>query len=233
MKRKPLSRLFVLFLAVLATACASSRGGEIPYNSTDFGPPDAPQIVATDYVYRLAPFDTLGIKVFGVPELTDSYIVDQSGAVTLPLLGRVPAVGLTAWELAQNIEVGLGKKYLRDPDVTVSLEDSQSRVVTVDGAVRQPGIYPIKTGSMNLLQAVASAGGATDLANERRVAIFRTIDGQQVASAFDLVSIRRGEDRNPRVYPGDTVIVDGSALRKAQREILQALPLASTLFFAL
>ncbi len=233
MERLPISRLFVLLLAIFATACASSRGGGIPYNSAEFGPPDAPQIVAADDVYRLAPLDTITLKVFGVPELTENYTVDQSGVVTIPLLGRVPAVGLTTWELAQRIETSLGETYLRDPDVTVSLKESLSRVVTVDGAVRQPGIYPITSGSMTLLQAVASAQGTSELANQRRVAIFRTIDGRQVASAFVLVSIRRGEDRNPQVYPGDTIVVDGSGLRQAQREILQALPLASTLFFAL
>ena len=226
-------RMLALVLAVLVSACGSTRGGDIPYNASGFGAPDAPQIVAADEVYRLAPLDTIGVKVFGVPELTADYTVDQSGVVTLPLLGRVPAVSLTTWELAQNIEAGLGEKYLRSPNVTVALKESRSRVVTVDGAVRQPGIYPIVTGSMTLLQAVASAQGATDLANERRVAIFRTIDGRQVASAFDLISIRRGENSNPQVYPGDTIVVDGSGLRQAQRELLQALPVASTLFFVL
>lgn len=227
-----LSRLAVSGMLLLLAACASGRGGDIPYDVADFGPPDAPQAVAADAVYKLAPFDTVNIIVFGVPDLSTDYVIDQSGAVTLPLLGRVEAVGLSSAELASTIEQGLAERYLRDPDVTVAIKESASRVVTVDGSVRRPGVYPITNNTLTLVQAIASAEGVDDLGNPRRVAIFRTIDGKQVASAFDLVSIRRGEARNPVLYPGDTIIVDGSNLRRARREVLQSLPLASALFFA-
>ena len=218
---------------LLLAACASGRGGTIPYEVGEFGAPDAPQVVAVDATYRVAPLDVLSVKVFGVPDLSEDYTVDQSGAVTMPLVGRVPAVGLTTAELARDIASGLSKKYLRDPDVTVALKESVNRVVTVDGSVGRPGIYPITGNSLNLLQAVAAAQGTDELANPHRVAIFRTIDGKQVASAFDLVSIRRGEAENPLVYPGDTIVVDGSGVKKTQRDLLQSLPLASTLFFFL
>lgn len=227
------SRLAVTGMALMLTACASGRGGDIPYEVADFGPPDGPQVVAADAVYRLAPLDTLNVLVFGVPELSAEYQIDQSGAVTLPLVGRVDAVGLTSAELAQRVEEGLSQRYLRNPNVTISVKESVSRVVTIDGAVRRPGVYPITGNALTLVQAIASAQGIDEMGNARRVAIFRTIDGQQVASAFDLVSIRRGEAQNPVLYPGDTIIVDGSGLRQVQRELLQSLPLASTIFFAL
>jgi polysaccharide export outer membrane protein len=94
----------------------------------------------------------------------------------------------------------------------------------VDGAVNSPGVYPVN-GKITLLQLVATAKGTTADANPRRVAIFRQIEGQRMAAAFDLTSIRRGTAEDPRVYSGDIVVVDGSKVRAIQREVLTALPI--------
>jgi polysaccharide export outer membrane protein len=231
MGRGSMSRVMVVVLAMLLAACGGTRGGKIAYNPSDFGAPDAPKVAAVDDTYKLAPLDTVTIGVFQVPDLSRDYLIDQSGRLTMPLVGRVDAVGVSTNELGATIARRLNEKYLRNPSVTVSLKDSASRVVTVDGSVRQPGIYPA-TGPLSLVQVVALARGTDDLANPRRVAIFRTIGGKRMAAAFDLTSIRRGEDKDPAVYPGDTVVVDGSGIKKAQRDLMQNLPLTS-LFFAL
>jgi polysaccharide export outer membrane protein len=222
--------LTALLLAPLLAACSGTRGGNIPYDVANFGIPDAPKVMVDDN-YKLAPLDTVSINVFQVADLSKDYMIDQSGRLTMPLLGRVDAVGVTTTELSTVIARRLNEKYLRDPNVTVVLKESASRVVTVDGSVRQPGIYPA-TGPLSLMQVVALARGTDELANPRRVAIFRTIGGKRMAAAFDLTSIRRGEETDPAIYPGDTVVVDGSGVRQAQREVLQSLPLAS-IFFAL
>ena len=226
-----ISRIIALGLALLLAACASTRGGNIPYDSSNFGAPDAPKVVAVDDTYKLAPLDTVSVMVFQVSDLTRDYDIDQSGRITMPLVGRVDAVGLSTSQLGTVIAKRLDEKYLRNPSVTVSLKASASRVVTVDGSVRQPGIYPA-TGSLSLVQAIALARGTDDLANPRRVAIFRTIGGKRMAAAFDLTSIRRGEMKDPEVFPGDTVVVDGSGVKKTQRDLMQSLPLAS-IFLAL
>jgi polysaccharide export outer membrane protein len=81
---------------------------------------------------------------------------------------------------------------------------------------------------MTLMQAVALAGGADDeTANMHRVAIFRTIDGKRQAAAFDLVSIQHGEMADPPVYSGDIVIVDGSGIKAAEKQLFRAFPLFS------
>lgn len=221
-----MGRVMVVGLAALLAACSGSRGGSIPYGSANFGAPDAPKVSALDDTYKLAPLDTVSINVFQVADLSKDYAIDQSGRLTMPLLGRVDATGLSTSELGALIARRLNEKYLRNPNVTVSLKDSGSRVVTVDGSVNQPGIYPA-TGPLSLIQVVALARGTSELANPRRVAIFRVIGGKRMAAAFDLTSIRRGQEEDPSIFPGDTVVVDGSGIRKAQREILQALPLAS------
>lgn len=226
-----MGRVLVATLALMLSACAATRGGSIPYNQANFGAPDAPRVSTVDDTYKLAPLDTVSVTVFQVPDLTRDYAIDQSGRLTMPLVGRVDAVGLSTGELGTMISSKLNEKYLRNPNVTVVLKESASRVVTVDGSVRQPGIYPA-TGPLSLVQAVALARGTDDLANPRRVAIFRTIGGKRMAAAFDLTSIRRGEMQDPPVFPGDMVIVDGSGVKKAQRDIMQNLPLAS-IFMAL
>ena len=94
---------------------------------------------------------------------------------------------------------------------------------TVDGAVKNAGAFPAP-GDLTLMQAVALAGGVSEDANARRIAIFRTIGGQRQAAAFDLLSIRRGEMPDPKVYAGDIVVVDGNSVKALYRQILGTLP---------
>lgn len=213
-------------LAVSLSACASKRGGSIPYDVPNFTAPDAPKPIGGADTYKLAPLDTISVTVFQVPDLSQNYVVDLAGNVTMPLIGNVGAIGLSTSELAGLIQRRLGQKYLNNPNVTVALKESASRVVTVDGSVRQPGVFQA-TGPLSLLQAVAMAKGLDDLANPRRVAVFRTIGGKRMAAAFDLTDIRRGKEADPAIYAGDTIVVDGSGVKKAERDILQALPVAS------
>jgi len=174
--------------------------------------------------YRIAPLDKLTIKVFKADDLSGDYDVDLAGHISLPLVGEVEAANLTTAELDQKLEQMLGTKYFEHPDVSVAIKESTAHVVTVDGAVTQSGQYPV-AGPMTLIQAVALARGTTEDANPRRVAVFRTIGGQRQAAAFDLTAIRRGEAQDPQIYPGDIVVVDGSSIKAAQKQIFQTFPL--------
>ena len=226
---RSVSRALVIGLALLLIAGCTSRGGNIPYNVSDFGVPDAPKLASVDDTYKLGPLDTVSVMVFQVADLSRDYQIDQSGRITMPLIGPVDAVGLTTADLGKAIADRLDAKYMHNSNVTIALKAS-NRVVTVDGSVKGPGVFQA-TGPLTLLQAVALAHGTDDLANPHRVAVFRVIGGKRMAAAFDLYAIRRGKEPDPAIYAGDTVIVDGSGLRKAQKDILQALPL-TTLFLA-
>lgn len=204
--------------------CADTRGGPIPYGVSDFGAPDAPTAHVLPADYQIAPMDTLAVSIYGVEDISRDYIVDLMGNISMPLIGDVPAAGRTPDQLEQQLAAKLGEKYFENPDVTISIKSSAGRNVTVDGAVGRPGAVPV-LGPMTLMQAVALAGGTREEANARRVAIFRTIDGQRQAAAFDLTSIRRGEMVDPPVYAGDIVVVDGSAVKAALRQILQTMPM--------
>ena len=213
------------FAGAALAGCAEKRGGSIPYNVSDFGAPDAPSVVALDSGYRIAPMDTLAVRIFGMTDLTGDYQVDLRGNVSLPLIGDVAALNLTPAELDELLTRRYGEKYLENPDISVGIKASAGRNVTVDGAVNKGGMFPV-VGPMTLMQAVALAGGVDEeTANPRRVAIFRTIEGQRQAAAFDLVSIRRGEMEDPKVYSGDIVIVDGSSIKETQKQLFRAFPL--------
>lgn len=212
-------------LALAAAGCTDKRGGAIPYQVANFGAPDSPTVAALASNYKIAPLDTLTVRVFGMPDLTGDYQVDFLGNVSLPLIGDVRATDLTPTQLDDVITEKYGEKYLQNPDVSIAVKASAGRIVTVDGAVKKGGNFPV-VGPMTLMQAVALAGGADpETANMHRVAVFRTIGGQRQAAAFDLVSIQRGEMEDPRVYSGDIVIVDGSGIKAAQKKIFQAFPL--------
>ena len=212
--------------ALALAGCADKRGGPIAYSPTNFGAPDAPSVVPLGSGYKIAPLDTLSIKIFKMPDLSGDFEVDLTGQISIPLVGSLTATNYTTAQLDDLLTERLGAKYLENPDVSVGVKSSASRSVTVDGAVVKAGGFPV-LGPVSLMQAVAQAGGVTPEANLRRVAIFRQIGGKRQAAAFDLASIRRGEMEDPPVYAGDIVIVDGSSIKALQKSILNSLPLVS------
>lgn len=219
------SRSAALAALALLAGCADKPGGPIPYVET-FSAPDPTPVAPLEAGYKIAPLDTLTIKVFKMPDLSGDYEVDLTGHVSMPLIGEVPAVEVTTAELDRRLTEKLGEKYLENPDVSVGVKASTRRSVTVDGAVKNSGSFPVN-GPVTLMQAVALAGGSTEQANVRRVAVFRTIGGKRQAAAFDLANIRRGEAQDPAIYPGDIVVVDGSSVKSVQRQILNSLPVLS------
>lgn len=217
---------FIIAAVISLAGCADSPGGPIPYNVSNFGVPDSPELVPLEAGYKIAPMDTVAVKVFKMPDLTGEYEVDLAGHISMPLIGEIRAYDLTTAQLDQALTAKLGEKYLQNPDVSVGIKSSTRRNVTIDGAVNKAGSYPVY-GPTTLMQAVAAAGGATEDANIRRVAVFRTISGQRQAAAFDLQAIRRGEAKDPPVYAGDIVIIDGSSIKATQKQIFQSFPLLS------
>lgn len=212
-----------LTAAVLTAGCTDTRGGSIPYDR-QLAAPDEQKFQTLPQDYRIAPMDTLSIKVFKAEDLSGDYAVDLAGRISLPLVGEVEAVNLTTAQLDDKISALLSQKYFEHPDVSVAIKQSTAHVVTVDGAVTQAGQYPV-SGPVTLIQAVALARGTSQDANARRVAVFRMVGGQRQAAAFDLTGIRRGEAKDPQIYPGDIVVVDGSKIKEAQRQIFQSIPL--------
>jgi polysaccharide export outer membrane protein len=177
--------------------------------------------------YVVGPQDTIEVEVFQTPELTKTVIVDDSGMILLPLIGKVQAAGATTEALSARIAKSFEETYVKDPVVTVTVKKSESQRITVDGAVVQPGIYPL-TGTTTLLQAVALARGPdVREANIKKVAIFRQIGGQRQSAIYNLAAIRSGKEADPQVYANDIVVVETSGSRGILRDLGSALPILS------
>jgi polysaccharide export outer membrane protein len=106
----------------------------------------------------LGPEDVLEIEVFNVPELKETVRVAADGQISLPLIGRVPATGLTAEQLRQELADKWGENYLQDPQVTVFVKEFKARPVSVIGAVEKPDLYYLK-GQRTLIEVLSMAGG--------------------------------------------------------------------------
>jgi polysaccharide export outer membrane protein len=174
--------------------------------------------------YRIGPLDSLDVNVFQVADLSlKKAPVDAYGQLHVPLIGAVTAGGRTAAELSADIAARLSEKYLQRPEVSVVVVEALSQKVTVEGAVNEAGVFPLK-GRTGLLEAVAEAKGESRTGNPRRVAIVRSIHGAPHAALFDLAAIRAGRARDPEVEAGDTVVVDGSRAGMLWRNLVETLP---------
>jgi polysaccharide export outer membrane protein len=181
-------------------------------------------LTAPDRPSLIGPLDTIAVDVFNVPELSREMQVDASGRISMPLVGTIDARGKTASELARDIEDALRGSYVRNPEVTVNIRSSVSQVVTIDGQVVEPGLYPV-TNQMTLLRAVASARGLSEFARENDVVILRTVGGRRMAGLYDVEAIRRGMYDDPPVYANDVVIVGDSPERRMFRDFVAIAPL--------
>jgi polysaccharide export outer membrane protein len=216
---------FALLVCLLMTGCVASNVGPTTLRGSDaYAAMPAHQASSPLQDYVIGPLDTLNVTVFQEPDLSiQGLVVDASGGISLPLIGRIEAVGHTATELSRLIESGLSERhYLRRPQVTVIVATSVSQRVTVQGQVTQPGVYPLR-GPTTLLDAVALAQGETRTAQTSQVVVIRYQNGQRMAAAFDLTKIRRGELGDPAILGNDIVIVGYSNAYGLYHDLLQSL----------
>lgn len=181
--------------------------------------------------YKIGPQDMLDFSVFKVPELQRAVQVSELGTVNLPLIGEVQAAGRTASELERDVAGRLGKKYLQNPQVTIVVREYNSQRVTLEGAVKKPGVYPLR-GKTTLLQVVAIAEGFTDT-GDATVVIFRQDGDKKLAAKFDVGDIRSGAASDPVLQAGDTIVAPTSVTKEAFATIMKALPLATFAALAL
>ena len=174
--------------------------------------------------YALRPADRISVTVFreeelSVPELT----ISAEGRISVPLVGAVQAAGMTVHELELRLEELYDARYLRAPDVAVNILEYSSHLVTVEGAVDKPGLYPFRPGT-RLTGGIALAAGPERVADVRDVAIFRQADDGTVIAKFDYAQVRAGAMLDPILHPGDRVVVGTDNLSQTWQDILRALP---------
>jgi len=181
---RPTKALIAVMLSLAVSACAMT-------------PRLAPEYLATDpnQPYTLAGGDRLRIIVFGQDSLSNSYAVDGSGRIAMPLIGIVAAQGHTTQSLARQIEGRLREGYLREPKVSVEVETY--RPFFVLGEVNSSGQFPF-VNNMTVQTAVAIAGGYGPRANRSYAEITRAMPEGMMTVAVPITT---------PVRPGDTVVI--------------------------
>lgn len=228
----------VLLLVVALAACGrreplvSTSRLTVVQDSSVLPPPNRADLTAGDRPALIGPLDTIQVDVFNVPDLSREMQVDASGRISMPLAGTIDARGKTAGELATAIEQALRGRYVRNPEVTINIKSSVSQVVTVDGQVVEPGLYPV-TNQMTLMRTIASAKGLSEFARQEDVVILRTVDGRKMAGLYNLGAIRRGTYDDPPIYANDVIVVGDSPQRRLFRDIVSLAPLLAAPLIAI
>jgi polysaccharide export outer membrane protein len=175
-------RMVAMALLLLVSACGGVDPNTLP-------------TIESMVELRLAPGDKVRVVVYGEEKISGEYQIDNAGSLSLPLAGTIPAAGLTKSELERDITNRLKSQYLRDPKVTVDVVSF--RPFYVLGEVQKPGEYPFRSG-LNVLSAIAIAGGATYRASNSTVTIQRS--GSKEAKEYP-------QAPTVLVMPGDVVRV--------------------------
>ena len=157
--------------------------------------------------YLIGANDILSIYVWKEPELTREVTVMPDGRVTFPLAGEIAAQGQTVTQLKKAITQKL-EKYVTAPEVTVIVRESRSQMIYTIGKVGRPGPYPLTAG-MTVLQALATAGGFTEWADQKNIMIMRRQAGKEIQIPFNYKEFTSGHnlEKNIILQPGDTIVV--------------------------
>ena len=177
--------------------------------------------------YKIGPLDVLDVAVFQVPDLKRSVQVSDTGIINYPLIGEVRAAGKTAQQLELDLTKRLAATYLQSPQVTVYVREFNSQRITVEGAVRNTGVFPLK-GRTTLIEALSQAGDLNDSIASGDISIFRTIDGKSSVARFDFDAIQTGKAQDPELQPGDVIVVATSPAKAAVESVLHTSPIAGT-----
>jgi polysaccharide export outer membrane protein len=197
MNKTRLLPLLVLLCAGLATA-----SGQAPEKK--------------NYIHTLTLADRVRIAVFQEEDLTSLTRIDARGRVNLPLIGEIAIGGLTVIEAQAAIEAAYREgRFLRNPQVTVSVEEYAPREVSIQGQIRNAGRYtlPIES-TLTVVELVTKAGGITDIGKGSAVTVTRIMpDGTKKVFTVDVDSVIKGrkdsktDDSAMLLQPGDIVYV--------------------------
>ena len=157
--------------------------------------------------YRVGPDDILYIYVWKETDLIQEVIVLPDGNITFPLIGEIQAEGRTVTELKESITESL-RDYVTAPEVTVVVRAVNSRRVYTLGKVNRPGPYPLASG-MTVLQALSTAGGLAQWADEKNILIIRQEGEKEVQHQFNYGQYVSGKNLNQNILlkPNDTILV--------------------------
>jgi len=169
-----------------------------------------------NYIHTLALADRIRVSVYQEDDLTSLTRIDARGRINLPLLGEITVGGMTVVEAQTTIQNAYKEgRYLRNPQVTVNVEEYAPREVSIQGQIRNPGRYtlPIES-TFTVVELVTKAGGISDIGKGSAVSVTRVLpDGSKKIFVIDVDNVIKGrkseknEDNNLLLQPGDVVYV--------------------------
>lgn len=156
--------------------------------------------------YRIGKEDVVAVDVWKDPALSAKEPVRPDGKISLPMIGDIVAEGRTAKELQKEITAKL-TPMVNEPTVSVQVAEINAAKFFVLGEVNHPGAYPVR-GTMNVLQALALAGGPTEWANRGGIVVIRHADsGKESRYNVNYREVVSGKAQAIQLIPGDTVFV--------------------------
>ena len=187
---------------------------EIPRPSAPPATAPGPAPLSAPNNYQLSANDQIAVEVFGEDDLRTSARLNSDGNVSLPLLGSVRLSGLTLTQATARVTELYARDYLVNPKVNVTLVSYAKRRFTVLGQVNRPGSFEMPEGSptgIDLLEAIAMAGGYTRIAAPERISVRRHGPKGDEVLKVDAKKMARGAGTsNFKVVPGDTITVGES-----------------------
>lgn len=151
--------------------------------------------------------DVFDVRVYGEEELSGTYRVANDGSIDFPFIGNLRVAHMEPPAVAQAIRKALQDGgYLRQPQVSVLLKESNSKRISVVGAVQQPGTFPYTPG-LTVVQAVSLAGGFNTIANKNQTIVTRRRGSKRVRFRVLVEEVTRGRAEDPALKAGDIVYV--------------------------
>ncbi len=163
--------------------------------------------------FFLGPEDVLKVTVWKSPDLSGEVTIRPDGTITLPLIGDVPAAGLTANTLAKRISERL-TEYVSSPIVTVQVKEVNSYFIYVLGEVLKPGKYPLKSYA-NVMQGVALGGGFAPFAKKNKIKVLRNVStgavGHEEKHQIE-IPVRYDDIVKGVAVPGNFILLSGDVI---------------------
>ncbi len=200
--------LLIVSMAITTSAMAQNAGTPAPAEKVAEVKTVAPPPAPSDSQYVIGKEDILSVQVWREPELSRLVAVRPDGDISLPLVGEVAAAGKTPLELQKKL-TELLVTYMKEPEVSVMVQDTRSQRFSIIGQVMRPGAYPLSN-PMTVLDALALAGGFRDFAKTEKMFILRiNADGsrQKIAVGYKKLVSVKGTTQNVELQVRDTLVV--------------------------
>jgi len=169
-------------------------------------PPQATSLAMAVEDTTLGPGDIFSVKVFGEKDLSGKFLVSAKGTIDYPLIGTVKVQGKTPPAVGALIKKKLAGGYLKEPHVSVFVDEYNSKKISVFGQVRKPGTFNYEN-NMSIIEAITRAGGFTALASKNKITVTRVTNGKSARFTVPVEDIGEGTASNYLLRPGDIVFI--------------------------